>query len=272
MIKLSNQISFILFILAVVMFVSCSKENPEQNYLAKVDDSYLTDSELAKDIDTNNIQQSRKSEFIRNWVDTEVLYKEALDKNIDNEEEYVRITQKAKKELAKSFLIQKFFDEHPVEFKPQDLIDYYESRKATFKLFFDTYLYNALSFDDEDKAILFRSTLIESDWNRATNVFRGDESIKSENANLLLYDYQIQPYSLCLVIQELQPGEASIVLNLEPNRYTVVQLIKKYTKDEIPEFEIIKDKVEERYLTFKKQEMLKEYLNALYAKYKVKIK
>jgi len=272
LIKLSNQISFIPFILAVVILSSCSKENPEQDYLAKVDDSYLTDSELAKDLDTSNLQQSRKAEYVRNWVETEVLYKEALDKDLSDEDDYLRITQKAKKELAKSFLIQKLFDDRPVEYKPQDLIDYYNSRKSTFKLFFDTFLYNAISFDDEDKAILFRGTLLESDWNRATNVFRGDVSIKDENINLLLYDYQIQPFGLCLVIQELQPGEASIVLNLEPNSYTVVQLIKKYAKEDIPEFEIIKNKVEERYVTFKRQEMLKEYLNALYTKYRVKIK
>lgn len=256
----------------MVTLSGCSKDNPEQNYLAKVDDSYLTDNELAKDIDTSNLQESRKDEYIRNWVDTEVLFKEALDKNINKEDDYLRTTEKAKKELAKSFLIQKLFDEHPVEYKPQDLIDYFNSRKSTFKLFFDTYLYNAISFDDEDKAILFRSTLMESDWNRATNVFRGDASIKSEENNLLLYDYQIQPYGLYLVLLEAQPSEVSTVLNMEPNRYTVVQLIKKYVKDEIPEFEIIKDKVEERYVAFKQQEMLKEYLNALYTKYKVIIK
>ncbi len=270
--RLSNQINIISIFLAVVLLSGCSKEKPEQNYLAKVDDSYLTDDELAKDIDTTNLQQSRKAEYIRNWVETEVLFKEALDKDIQDDDNFLRVTDKAKKELAKSFLIKKLIEEHPVEFKPQDLIDYYNSRKSTFKLFYETYLFNSIIFDDEDKAILFRATLMESDWNRTTNVFRGDASIKNEQAGLLLYGYQVQPYTLLQVIQELLPDEVSVVLNLEPNRYTVVQLIKKYYKDEIPEFEIIKGTVEERFLAFRRQELLKEYLNALYTKYKVEIK
>ncbi len=97
----------------------CSKEKPEQNYLAKVDDSYLTDDELAKDIDTTNLQQSRKAEYIRNWVETEVLFKEALIKISRMMTTFFAVTDKAKKELAKSFLIKKLIEEHPVEFKPR---------------------------------------------------------------------------------------------------------------------------------------------------------
>jgi hypothetical protein len=49
-------------------------------------------------------------------------------------------------------------------------------------------------------------------------------------------------------------------------------LIKKYSRDEIPEYEIIKGIVEDRFLTLKKQELFKNYIHQLYLKYNVEIK
>ncbi|MCX6152321.1 MAG: peptidylprolyl isomerase [Ignavibacteriales bacterium] len=271
--KLSKQSKIkIGVILLAAVFIGCGNEEPKKNYVARVDESYLTKKDIAADLDTVKLQESRRVEYIRNWVETELLYTEAVKEDILDDQVYKRTLEKSKKELAKAFLLQKFFAENEIEYKQQELIDYYNSNKNEFKLFYDSYLYNSIVFNDEDKAILFRTTLIESDWNKAVNVFSGDPSIISEKINILSYDYQVQPIDLLSIIQQLLPNEVSIILTMEPKKYTVVQLIKKYSRDEIPEFEIIKKNVEDRFLTLKKRELLKDFMRQLYLKYKVEIK
>jgi hypothetical protein len=272
--KLSEVINnkFGIILLAAVILYGCGKEEPKKNFIARVDETYLTKKELSVDIDTAKLQESHKNEYIRNWIETELLYKEAIKEDIPEEDVFKRITEKSQKELAGALLLQKFFDEHEIEYKQQDLLDYFNSHKDEFKLFFDSFLYNSITFNDEDKAILFRSTLLESDWNRTSNVFSGDSSIINEKTNILQYDYQIQPVVLLDVIKELLPNEVSIVLNLEPNQYTVVQIVKKFSKGEIPDYDIIKKIVIDRFLTIKREELLQDFLRQLYLKYRVEIK
>lgn len=272
--RLSNltNISFCSVLLAAAILYGCGRERTKKDFLARVDDSYLSKEDLALDYNTGTIQASRKNEYIRNWVETELFYQEALKNDITDEKIYNHTLNRSKKELAKAFLIDKILSETEIEYKPEELEEYYNSRKEEFRLFYDSYHYNSITFNDEDKAILFRSTLLESDWNRTSNVFHGDKSIVSEKTGIFQGDFQIQPYPVFAVIQELLPGETSIVLNTDPSHYTVFQLIRKYEKDEIPAFDVIKDRVEERFLMEKRRNIIRQYTKDLYSKYKVEIK
>jgi hypothetical protein len=272
--KLSKVINnkFGIILLIAVAMVGCSKEEPKKDFVARVDETYLTKKELSADLDTSLLQESHKNEYIRNWIETELLYQEAVKEGIPDEDNYKRIIEKSRKELAKALLLQKFFNEHEIEYKQQDLIDYFNTHKEEFRLFYNSFLFNSITFNDEDKAILFRATLIESDWNRTFTVFSGDSSIINEKTNILLYDYQMQPAVLLDVINALLPNEVSIVLNLEPNQYTVVQVVKKYSKGEIPDYDIIKKIVIDRFLTIKRNELMQDFLRQLYLKYRVEIK
>ena len=260
-----------IFLLAAVI-TSCGRKEQNSNYIARVDDSYLNDKDLAVELDTTHLQDSHKNEYIRNWIETEVLYKEAVKKNIFKDDQFNRTLEDSRKELAKSFLINKILSEAEFEYNDEDLETYYNGNKNNFILSDESYLYNMVTFINEDKAILFRNTLIESDWNKTTNVFRGESTIVSEKSNELQSNYQIQPYNLYLILQNLMPGEVSIIMDSEPSYYTIVQLLKVYHKGDIPEFGIIKKNVKERFLMEKRKEYLRDYIRDLYSKYEIEIK
>lgn len=272
--KLLNQIKpeFICLFFTAVFFYSCGKEKPETEYIARVDNSYLTEEEMAADLGTSNPHSSKKDEYIRNWIETELLFKEAVDEDINQEEAYIRAVNKSQKELAKALLIEKAVADEAIEIKNLELEEFYNKTKNEFELFDDHFLFNIITFSDEDKAILFRSTLIESDWNKATNVFTGDASILYEKEKEFLNINQINPYSVLIVIQELLPDEVSIVLNTGDDKYSVIQLIKKYNIGEIPELELIKTNVVERLTIVKTKQVIRDYIKGLYSKYHIEVK
>jgi len=269
--KTNITIAANLFI-AVTFITGCGKEKLREDFIARVNQSYLTAENLSADLGTSGLQLSHRNEYIRNWIETELLYKAALKEGIPGDEEYQRILNKSKKELAKAFLINRLLTKEPVEFKPEEPEAYYNSHKSDFRLFHDAYHYNSIIFNDEDKAILFRGTLIESDWNKTANIFHNEKSILAETPDCFENDYQIQPRNLFAIMQDLQPNEAGIVLNTEPDRFMVVQLIRKYRQNEIPEFDVIRVLVKERFLMEKRGQIARNYVKNLYAKYEVELK
>ncbi len=68
--------------LAAVIYTGCGRQNPPKKYVAKVNDSYLTKDELLNLADTSKGIKQYKSEIIRDWINREVLYKEALKKEL----------------------------------------------------------------------------------------------------------------------------------------------------------------------------------------------
>lgn len=259
-------------ILAAVLFFGCGKDEHAPDYVARVDNSYLTQQDIDAFLDSSNTEPAGRNEYIRNWIETEIYYQESIKEDITEDEEYNRIITRTRKELAKSFLIKKILSETEFDYNDTDLENFYLANKEEFKVFYESYLYNMIVFNDEDKAVLFRNTLVESDWNRTANVFRGDPSIISEQTEILQSYYKIQPYTLYLMLQNLMPDEVSIILNMEPSDFTIVQLLKRYEANEIPGFEVVKKDVEEKYVMRKRREFLKDYQKEIYQKYNIEIK
>ena len=90
--------------------------------------------------------------------------------------EYQKIIEDSKKELASALMLKKFYEDKENSIDDKSLETYFASHNDLFKLNNDAYLLNRINFANEDKAIQFRTTVIESNWNKASNVFKKDAS------------------------------------------------------------------------------------------------
>jgi hypothetical protein len=113
-------------------------------------------------------------------------------------------------------------------------------------------------------------TVIESNWNKASNVFKKDATKLILNG--LFDEPEIHPAGLLRIVEGLDPKEISIVVNTGDNNYSVVQLIEKYQKGTIPPLDIIKDKVLSTYISDKKEMQFSDYLEKLYSQNDIEIK
>lgn len=271
--KHSKQIRTIaLAIFLTAAFYGCGKKSPQKDFVAKVNDVYLTKEQLAVMIDTNSASNFYRSEVIRNWINREVMYREAVKKGILKEDEFKKLINEAQRELASSLLVQKYYEEEKMNFEPKDVEDYYKQHQDDFKRFYDSYLINLIDFNDEDKAVQFRSTVLESDWEKALNVFKGDASIMRVSNNSLLYAYEIHPVSLSRIVTSLYPGEISIVISDDPGHFFIVQEIQKYAKGSIPPFNVIKPHVESRFIADRKDSLIQNYIKELYSNNDIEVR
>ena len=268
--QLNNNFIFIL--LVSVILAGCSKEPEKKEYVARVNDKYLTQEELNNMLQSSDNKNFYKDEIIRNWINNELLYQKSVKEGITDESLYKRLTDESRKELAVTLLLNKVYSNEKEKIDSKQIEDFYESNKNDFKAFYDGYVINLIYFNNEDKAIRFRSTLLETDWSHALNAFKGDTSIINVIANKLYYDYELQPASLSRMVKELNPNEVSIIFSNGQNDFYIVQLVNKIPQDSIVPLEYIKDDVENRIMANKKDEFVRNYIKELYSKNDIEVK
>ena len=270
--RLSSNNYYVIIIFAFALTqVGCSKEEKPAKYIAKVNKSVLTEDDVKLALSEERNKGIYREEYISNWIKTEILFEEAVDNEILDGKEFKSLSDRSKKELATTLFIRKILDESKIEPADDEIKKYFEDNKDDFKLVDEAYKINEVQFSNYNKAVGFRNSLLETEWNRALNPYRNDKSIIELQPQKLLLKYQIQPATLLRVITALDINEVSIVLETEPMKFTVVQLLERLGKDFIPALDIVKNEVKERLLIVKRNQFLKEYIDKLIADHNLEI-
>jgi hypothetical protein len=269
--KTQNKLLLLILITAVVLN-SCGKESSQKEFIARVNNNYLTQKDLSAIIDSGYGKDLYKNEIVRNWIDKELLYQQAEKSGILKDKEFLKVRDESEKQLAVTFLINKLFKEEQITVEPSELKDYFNKNRNNFKLFHNAFLINLVQFDDEDKAIEFRNEAFEKGWDSSVESFRNDSNIVYTEKSNLVYEYEIQPADLVRIVRELLPGEVSIVINDSMGNYFIVQLLRKFDKDSVPPYEIIEGLVRDRYMALKKEQFMKDYVKDLYSKNDIEVK
>ena len=269
-IRINNYLTVLIFAFALTQF-GCSKEEKPSRYVAKVNKSVLTEDDLKSALKEERNKEIYREEYINNWIKSEVLYEEAADQGLLNDNEFKSLLDRTKKELASALLVRKIADENKIEPTDDEIKKYYDSNKDDFKLVDDAYIFNEINFNDYNKAVEFRNSLLETEWNRTLNQYRNDQSVIELQSKKMLLKYQIQPSTLLRVITTLDVNEVSVVLEKEQKKFTVVQLLEKFGKDFIPSIDVVKAEVKERLSIIKRNQYIKEYIDKLIADHNLEI-
>ncbi len=265
----TNKIYFLLIILLVT---ACSKEEKKKDFIARVNDTYLTREEFASLVDTSKLNSSDKEQIIKDWIYREVLYQKASNEKITRRQDYENILSTSSKELAAAMLLKDYLNSEEINFSDADLKEYYEKNKNYFRVNIKSYLINKMTFNREDKAINFRSLAIESDWTKAANFFNNDSSLITNINAGLIPENELYPLQLMKIARDLYPQEISVVVNDNTGQYSIIQMLKQYDAGTIPDFEIVKPEVEKRFLNEKKKHLIDQYLKELYSNNDIEIR
>ncbi|HET53636.1 MAG TPA: hypothetical protein ENN33_00285 [Ignavibacteria bacterium] len=269
-IKLRKAKLIFLFVIAIFFF-GCKKEEIPETIIAKVGERFLTEKQLDSLLTFTKNKNKFREEVIRDWMDSEVLYLEAQKADILMDEDYLQLADESSKMLANAFLIKKYLSDNVTKADESALLEYYNNHKNELSITSKAFVYNHAAFNDEAKAILFRETLLGSDWGKAANVFSGDQSIVDLTKEKFVFEYDVPTKTIHVILSNLLEGETSIIFPTEKNTFDVIQLIKFYEALSTPDFIHIKKSVEDRYLMIEKSRLYDNLMSTLYSKYDVLI-
>lgn len=272
MLLAQHQTKTYLIVIWVAFFLVCCNDVQEDSiFVARVNDSVLTEAALNSMMESSGINKYR-SEIIRQWVEKEILYQEAVNLELTENSFFESTLETSKKEIAAAVLLKEHYKFSETEVDEDELLDYYKESIEELRLSDYAYLYNIVSFNDENSAIDFRKITMNNGWNEISNFQNLSSHVTEFTKEYFQYEYQIRSQKILRVLKNLLPGEVSIVLRLEPERYTIVQILNKFKKGSIPKFEYIKNVVESRYNMIRRKKIYSEYYKELYSKYNVEIK
>lgn len=267
-----KKIVIINIVLVLLFLVSCEEKKQPREYVAKVGNTILTKEGLENYLSQNKNSKKFKNEFVRQWIDEELLYLEAEKSEFTKSKKYLSLLETAKKQIAGSLLLENYFDDNYSEPSDNTLILFYDKIKENLMLTDNGFVLNMLEFNNEQSALDFRNLSVQSGWNNARSVFENDTAVISKFNDSFLYGYRLSPLELSRTIKALDPGEISLVVQKEPSLFVVVQLVKTVDKNTVPDFYLVKDDVEEIYYFEKRKELFEKYLDKLYSKYNVELK
>lgn len=272
--KRSNRQINLTFFLCFILLgaLRCSEDEKSEKFVAKVDDAVLTEEQINSALSDKRNDGKLRSEFIQNWIEREILFKEAAKDGILEEKEFNLIIDQSRKELATSMFINKLMDQGNNEVSDSEILQYFESNKDDFKLKDDLFRVNIACFDNFDNAVKFRNTVVETSWKNALFSSQNDSLISAVKPDRFIYRYQLYPLNFVRGVSSLQKDEVSLVIETEPDKFAVVQLIEKLDKDIIAPLEVVKEDVKARILMIKKKEILKKYIDKLIADHNPEIK
>lgn len=269
--RLSRKITLSV-IIVLLGLTACSKEKKSDKYVVKINNAVLTEEQIRGSLAEDLNKGKTRDEFINNWIEKEVLYQEAVKEGILNDPEYKSILDRSRRELAEVLFVNKLLAKEKSEPSEDEIIKYYENYRDDFKLTDDVFRMNSVYFNDFNAAVKFREHALESSWKNSFNMLKNDPFLVTSEPAQVLYKFQIQPLSLLRTVVNLEKDEISVVMEMEPAKYSVFQLLEKFPKDSIPPLELVREDVKNRLSVMKKKEIIKMYLDKLIADHNLEIK
>ncbi|NOY76310.1 MAG: hypothetical protein GXO76_00435 [Calditrichaeota bacterium] len=129
--------AWMILVIAASFWVGCSstnKQNKKDAVVARVGKSVLLASEINQEIPgalSKSIRLDEKKNYVRRWINTEVLYQEARKRGYDHLPDIQRELQSVKKALLANKLLEKEFPEKPV-IPDSTIRGYYLRHKDSF--------------------------------------------------------------------------------------------------------------------------------------------
>ena len=258
-------------IFPLFIFGACTQPEKPDSYVARVNNSYLTETEFSELVDSQTVSEKTKTLVIKNWVKQEILLQEAIKKGITESEDFKRTVENSRRQLASSLVLQDFAASSQPVVTVEELENYYNENKSSFRIPFNAYYLNRINFSDSEAAIMFRTELMINGWTLALNKFSNDSSLINFESEILISEQDIYPIRLLRILEGLYPLEISIVIPDDRGYYSVVQLLDKYSAQSIPPYEAVKTEVERRYKAALTELAIENYINDLYSLSEIEI-
>lgn len=256
----------------VIIIAGCQEKTKEIDYVARVNDSYLSGSDFLEISGSPNVNDSSKAEVIRNWITKELLYQQAIKEGIVDDEEFKIIIEKSKKELAGSLLLKSISLNPDLSYETNEVEDFFNLYKSEFSFASNSFKLNIGTFNKQVSAVQFRSLILSNGWDEAVKKYSKDKNTVNISSKVILSEQDIYPQELSRVVSGLYPLEISIVISDDAGYHSVAQVLNKFSKGSVPPFEDIKEIVEKRFLAFKKKQLIDKYIDELYSNNEIEIK
>ncbi len=126
-------------ILAVGLILTapgCGKSSDKTEVLASIDDTEITVADFNSRIENlperyRGVVKNRRSEYLQEYINDTLLYREAMRKNLHKDKELLRLLEAARKKILVARLLQDEVD-NAIEINDEDVAAFYDENSARY--------------------------------------------------------------------------------------------------------------------------------------------
>ena len=259
-------------LLAMALAVSCVKEKEKGEVLVKVDDSILTTEQFYNQIPPgwkNVLSFEEKRSFVNDWIETELLYREAKVRELDKDAKVTAQLETIEKEILKNELLLREMDKAKIT--DEVIHKYYDDHENDYK---NEIKIAVIFVDREDEAQLIYQSLQEGQ-DFATLAKEKSLGPMAQEGGVIDYFRRHSPTALISPELEeiaftLETGEISEVINTE-NGYYILKLLGKRPLKETVTFDVVKEDIRRNLSMIRQNTVYDSLLTMLKADAKIEI-
>jgi peptidyl-prolyl cis-trans isomerase C len=257
---------FILLFASLLSFVGCQNKEQIQkrpsDVLARVNGEVLTERDLelfVPEAYRDFITPDQKRDYVRGWIENEILYQEAKRKKIDRDEIIKwRIEQAVRNTLIESFLDKELGER--VEISDDEAKEYYQENKNEFTRKQDEVRISHILVRNIAEAGLVSVRLQEGEsFDMIAKAMSLDETSKETGGDMGYVALSNLPPDFYKVVTKLDPGGISAPIRTDYG-FDIIMVTDKKDKGSIRQYELVKDQITNS-LTFNKRK--EEVVNLL---------
>lgn len=277
MLPTTKSISALSALLLVIGMAGCSRDKQQKPYVARVDQSFLTEEELAAVHDSLGDVRAQTRDYINEWIDTELLYQEAVRQGLAETESLRRQLEITRKRLAVGALLNRnLYAEDTADVSEDAIQALYSAGGDAFRLREDMVNISFALFSERDVANAFRSNLVRgNEWSDALRQIQTDPLMRSLLLQVADKQYftrsNLYPQELWKLARTLGKGEVSFVVKTD-NGYYVLTVHGMRRQGEMPDLEYIRAEIRDRILIEQRRARYEKLVKDLRAKHTVEVR
>jgi len=270
---MKNVIPAIACALFITIVTGCHKQ-PQGKIIAKVADETLTLDEALAHIDTSRKpvdDQIRR--YMAQWVSDELINQEAKRKGVENDEQFQRRMQEAKRILTNQYFLEHNIYSDTTGINEHLMQEYFKNHSAEFFVQEEVIKMNVISFSVRERASSFAASVLRgTHWSDAVATVFSDTSsgVISNSIGKYYTQHTLFPVELWKVASTLGVNDVSFPVKTSIG-YSVIQMISTMKRGEPADYTLVQDEIRERVLMEQRRGRYNELLKNLHKKYKVEI-
>jgi len=267
--KFVYSVSLLVITIIIIFNISCNVGSPGDEVVARVENSVLTNEELNRRIIWKGLREEQKRKYVENWINRELLYKEALQQNLEKTPDLKLEIEQVKKEFLINRLVDKIFAEK-IKITEQEIESYYNKNQNLFRIPEDERWVLHLITDARTKA---RDALQEINAGKDFKEVAGRYTngiFKNKNGDLGYIKREDVIDEISRIAFNLEEDEVSNIIRSDYG-YHIIKVIDIRKEGEIKELNQVHNEIIQRLRISKEKALYYDLLAELQNKYEVYI-
>jgi peptidyl-prolyl cis-trans isomerase C len=239
-------------------------QKSQKDVLAQVNDAFLSETDLKMNIpeaQRDSIALDQKEDYIRRWIQEEILYQEAKRKGIDQDETVKwQVEQAARITIIEAFLEKEL--ENKIKVSEEEAKQYYEKNKNMFKREEDEVRISHILVRNMAEAGLVAVKLKEGEsFEMIAKQMSLDEGTKEKGGDMGYIPLSQLPPDFYEAVTESEVGG---VRSIETKYgFHITKVTDKKERGSIREYDLVKDQITNSLIFAKKNQELRRFLEEL---------